>query len=554
MDQQVFLSERVHIEPVVNDWYAVPFLLSPATAAMVVSNHQMPIMQSYVQSPELHSQAVKSAALRGGPFLDYDGDVADIRGMIDRFVADLEPALALATDIKAVAGRLAEQFQGEPLAPIYADLPDSLRGRVELVYDTEHRASMRLIEPLMYRSTAFTCHRRGVVLSRRDGDGRRFLLSSPRLCGKGDIRLDLDWADERLRRLYAMRDRPVALGEALALLLSAGLAAEQVDLAKSLFTPVAPRRSAERQHRGEGVRVRAFGHACLLVQTAELSILTDPLISYDVDGISRFSYNDLPDRIDYVVITHGHQDHLILEFLLQIRHRVGAIIVPRSQRGMLQDPSLRLMLEHAGFDNVIELAELGSVSVPGGEIVGIPFMGEHGDLDVAAKFAYLFRLGCTTIACAADANNIEPSFFEQIRALTGPIDVLFLGMECEGAPMSWLYGPLLTRPLNRKLDMQRRLDGSNADRAMSLLDIFDVRALYIYAMGAEPWMSHISSIQYTERSLPIVESDKLIALSQARNIPSRRLFGREELLFRAGVPLTRELQLDHASCGQPQAV
>ena len=536
MDQSVYLAEQVHIEPVINHWYAVPFLLSPATAAMVVRNHQLPIMESYVRSPALHAQAVKSAALRGGPFLDYDGEVEDIKAMVETYRRDLAPALKLAEDLKALSARLADEFRGEPLAPVYAELPESLRGRVELVYDAQHRASVRLIEPLLYASPAFACHRRAILLSRRGDDGRRFLLSSPRLGGPDDILLELDWTDERLRRLCAMRDRPAPLEETIDMLLSAGLPPEKAALARSFFTAEPPRRDGDRDYRGEGVRVRAFGHASLLVQTTDVSILTDPLISYEVDGIPRYTYNDLPDRIDYVVITHAHQDHMILEFLLQIRHRVGAIVVPRAQRGAVQDPSLKLMLQHAGFDNVIELGELQSLAVPGGDMVGVPFLGEHGDLDVAAKFAYLFRIGGTSLACAADTNNIEPAMFEQIRALVGPIDTLFLGMECDGAPMSWLYGPLLTRPLDRKLDMQRRLDGSNAERASSLIDIFDIKSLYIYAMGAEPWMSHISSIRYNEESVPILESDKLIGECRARGLDSRRLFAKEELLLAPTAP------------------
>ena len=544
MDQSVYLAEQVHIEPVVNNWYAVPFLLSPATAALVVRNHQLPIMESYVRSPALHAQAVRSAALRGGPFLDYDGDVEDIRGMVETYRSDLAPALRLADDIKAVSARLADEFRGEPLAPVYAELPESLRGRVELVYDAQHRASLRLIEPLMYSSPAFACHRRSVLLSRRGDDGRRFLLSSPRVGGADDILLDLDWADPRLRRLCAMRDRPMPLAEAMEIFASAGLPPEKQALARSFLTIQPPQRRPGRDFAGDGVRVRAFGHASLLVQTRDVSILTDPLISYEVDGIERYTYNDLPDRIDYVVLTHAHQDHMILECLLQIRHRLGAIVVPKSHRGAVQDPSLKLMLQHAGFDNVVELGELEALPVPGGDMVGVPFLGEHGDLDIAAKFAYLFRIGGTSVACAADTNNIEPAMFRQVRELVGPIDTLFLGMECDGAPMSWLYGPLLTRPLERKLDVQRRLDGSNAERAESLIDIFDVKALYIYAMGAEPWMSHISSIRYSEESVPIVESDKFIAHCRSRGLDSRRLFGKEELLL-AGPGDAPPARVDH---------
>ena len=49
----------------------------------------------------------------------------------------------------------------------------------------------------------------------------------------------------------------------------------------------------------------------------------------------------------------------------------------------------------------------------------------------------------------ADSNNVEPRLYDHIRATTGDIDAMFIGMECDGGPLSWLYGPLLTRPLTK---------------------------------------------------------------------------------------------------------
>ena len=56
---------------------------------------------------------------------------------------------------------------------------------------------------------------------------------------------------------------------------------------------------------GNGVRWHYFGHACILVENETTSFLFDPVLSYTYEaGISRFTYDDLPDHIDYVVITH----------------------------------------------------------------------------------------------------------------------------------------------------------------------------------------------------------------------------------------------------------
>jgi hypothetical protein len=104
-------------------------------------------------------------------------------------------------------------------------------------------------------------------------------------------------------------------------------------------------------------------------------------------------------------------------------------------------------------------------------------------------------------------------------------------MECAGAPLSWVYGPLFTKPLLRKHDQDRRLNGSNCERAFKLVEQFNPKSVYVYAMGAEPWLEFISSIEYSEASEPIVESDKLIAACRERGLTAERLYGKKELIF-----------------------
>jgi hypothetical protein len=115
---------------------------------------------------------------------------------------------------------------------------------------------------------------------------------------------------------------------------------------------------------------------------------------------------------------------------------------------------------------------------------------------------------------------------------------MFLGMECDGAPLSWLYGPLMPKKLSRDQDGSRRLSGSDCAKGISLVDIFHPREVYVYAMGQEPWVEFISSIKYTDESNPIVQSNKLIGTCRDRGIAAERLYGEKELLYEKQITVT----------------
>jgi len=247
--------------------------------------------------------------------------------------------------------------------------------------------------------------------------------------------------------------------------------------------------------------------------------------------VSRYTYQDLPDSIDYVVITHNHQDHVLFETILQIKHKVKRFIVPASSGGALQDPSLKLILKKIGCKNVIELGQMESLELENGSITALPFLGEHSDLNVQCKAAHLVRIGNRSLLFAADSCNLEPRLYEHLYREVGDVNAIFLGMECDGAPLSWLYGPLLTRKIERAIDESRRLAGSNFDQAIDIVRRFNSKEIYVYAMGQEPWLGHIMSLKYTEQSRPIIESNRLIQECSANGIRAERLFGEKEIFI-----------------------
>lgn len=525
-ERRAYLKQNVVAEPLINQWYAWANLISPATAAMFIANSHLKIMQSFAAAPQVHVQALKNPAMRGGPFINYDASRAgEIKALIDKTSKEQAAMLQLAADIQSLSETLDREANGLSLEPLYSRVPESLRGYVELVYDLNNNPSIRFIEGLLYRSPYYNTASQSVALSLVEKDDRPFALSTPNLGDRGSVTFSIPFSSEALDELFKMRYQPQPIGYIREALEVPEAAHTQF---AEFFTEDPP--PAATRYDGDAVRIRYFGHACILIESKDVSILTDPVISYKHgNGIPRYTFEDLPPYIDYVLITHNHQDHCMFETLLQLRHKIGSVIVPKNNGGGLADPSLKFVLQNIGFGQVREIDELESLPIDGGAITGLPFLGEHADLNIRTKIAYLVSLKGRSVLCAADSNNIEPKLYEKIHSLFGDVNVMFLGMECDGGPLSWLYGPLLTKPIARKQDQSRRLDGSNYEKAIDIVNRLNPSQVFVYAMGQEPWLTYLTSIQYTDQSRPIVDSNKLVEDCRSRGLESERLFGHKEI-------------------------
>jgi L-ascorbate metabolism protein UlaG (beta-lactamase superfamily) len=526
--QEVYFKQNVVAEPLFNQWYAWSNLIPPATAAMYIANSHLKIMQSFVSTPEIHMAALENPEMLGGPYINYDARrVGEVKQLLDETLKGQAHMVEFAEAVKSFETLLHNEASGYSLQALYRKVPDALKGYVELVYDLHSRPSIRFIEGLLYRSKYYNTASQSVSMFEAASDERSFVFSTPRLREPGRLFLDVPFSHPGLDELFRMKQsaRPYeGVKEML------GVAAADEALFSTFFTTEEPRPRAA--YDGAGVRVRYFGHACVLIETKGVSILCDPVVSYkDVSGVDRYIHADLPETIDYALITHNHQDHIMFETLLQLRHKIRHVVVPKSSGGDRVDPSLKLVLRATGFDNAVEVDEMERIEVPGGEIIGLPFLGEHADLNIRTKSAYYVRLLGRSIVLAADSNNLESELYRHIHEALGDVDVFFIGMECDGAPMSWLYGPLLTRPLARKNDQSRRFDGSDFERGMAIVDTIRPKEVYVYAMGQEPWLTFLTSIQYTEQSRPIVESNKLVEECRRRGLTAERLYLKKEIML-----------------------
>lgn len=524
-----YLKPTIKAEPLIWRWYAWPYLIAPATAGCNIVERHLKIMQSYVQNPKIHAQAVKDPKMLGGPFIDLEGEsVSAIKDLIDETKVNCKTLIDLCSSLKELDKMILNEGKGGSLESLYLRVPSMLKGFVELGYDLNNHPSMRLIEAFLYKSY-YTDKHQEIALGNVNSDFRKFVFSTPRINQDDEVYLKIPFSDNRLDTLFKHKKEPCELKDIIKLF---NIEESQQKLFQSFFTTDILEQHSDNNYKGNGIRVRYFGHACILIETESTSILFDPVISYEISNdIPRYSFVDLPDNIDYIVITHSHLDHIMFETLLQLRYKTSHIVLPSNQKGGLADPSLKLILKNIGFTSLLELGELETINFKDGDILTLPFLGEHCDLNIQSKLSYCVSIKGKKFMLAADSNNLSEAIYDHIFDFTGPIDMLFLGMECEGAPLTWTYGPLLTNPLSRAHDQSRTLSGSDFNKAWSIVEKLKCKHAYVYAMGQEPWLNHVMALNYSPESKQIVESNKFVEMCLANGIESERLFGQKKWLI-----------------------
>ncbi|WP_062215849.1 MBL fold metallo-hydrolase [Streptomyces sp. NBRC 109706] len=484
-------------------------MINPLTAGLNLRERQLATLRSYLADPDLHTRAVADPGNYGRPFLNPSGAGFErLKTFHEEVTVDAAPLIDLADDFTAARVLVEEHADGGALAPLYGQLPASLRGIVELVYDDVNRASIRILEPVLYRSFRDTMARaQRISLLPRPDRAQPYIFNSPILPDASRFDLAVPFDAPALDALFAARWSSVdvpELGERL------GLAPERLARFAEFFTETEP---ATPPPVPDGtVRVRFFGHASVLLESAHAAVLLDPLLGYTDDGIDHFTVSDLPRRLDAIVLSHAHCDHVSVETLLQLRRVVDTVVVPGSASGSVLDPSLGQLLTALGFRAVTRLEELESATVGHRlTVTSLPFLGEHADLDIRAKMVPLVEIEGRRFVFATDTTPIEPELYRRLGDLLTGVDALFIGLECVGAPLSWLYGPLMGRMPDRRHNRGRRLNGADAAMAEQLARAIGVRRIFTYAMGFDPWLKHLTGSDYDPASPQKRECDRLEA-------------------------------------------
>ncbi|MEX2547141.1 MAG: MBL fold metallo-hydrolase [Chloroflexota bacterium] len=168
-----------------------------------------------------------------------------------------------------------------------------------------------------------------------------------------------------------------------------------------------------------------LGHSTVLVEMGGARILTDPVL-FDRITILRRTVSPLPpelyQRVDAVVISHLHLDHLDIPSLRLLGANTP-LIVPRGAGRLMR---------RSGFANVIELPTGQSVDVAGVRVTATPaahsgFRPPFGPN--AEAVGYLLEQGNERVYFAGDTD-----VFDEMADLTG-IDLALLPV--------WGWGPRL---------------------------------------------------------------------------------------------------------------
>lgn len=523
------LADSVVLEPLVNDYHAWWCVLAPLPAAMHAAGYQVPALRSFLRNPATHLRAARSPELAGGPFLALEESAKpDVERLLARTEARFADGAALYADLWSFMKVMLAEATGETMEPFYPRLPASLAGLVELTYDYFNRPTMRFDEGLLYASSHYKPDLQSMRLwsLRADAD-RPFYMSTPHFHGEGEIEWRVPFDDPAIDVIARLDVTPAPRAD-IVRALGPALGIEALD---AMLVPGEP--LVDPAFRGEGVRIRYVGHACVLLEGGGKSVLVDPFVSPrpSEGGVPRFSFADLPARIDYAMITHAHPDHLCLETLLRLRTRIGTLVVPRAHAVAFGDISLKRLAQRLGFKNVVELDTMDVIDFGGGAITGLPFLGEHGDILHGSKVTFLVELGGKRVLFAADSACLDIHGANRVRDAVGPIETVFMNMEIDGAPISWPFDALFPKERDKKKERTRKCRGSTPEEGLALLGALGAKRMFNYAMGYEPWLALIIGPSSAPDSPRMIAADKLLVSARQRGVEALRLEGSQDIIL-----------------------
>jgi Diiron non-heme beta-hydroxylase N-terminal domain len=113
VDEAVYLRPEVKIEPLVCGWYAWTHLASPLQQAMNVAYRQIPLLESFLRSPQVHFASAQDPALFGGPFVDLaEEDLPRVQDLPSDMERRCAPLIQVAQAIRELDQGVQEWARG----------------------------------------------------------------------------------------------------------------------------------------------------------------------------------------------------------------------------------------------------------------------------------------------------------------------------------------------------------------------------------------------------------------------------------------------------------
>jgi|TARA_B110000208_G_scaffold191920_1_gene260960 hypothetical protein len=231
-----------------------------------------------------------------------------------------------------------------------------------------------------------------------------------------------------------------------------------------------------------------INHATIVITRGDISIIVDPLLNFfDEENPASF-YDYVPKKIDYVLITHAHYDHIDLPTLLTLSNRIGKILIPKAS-GMDCDFSIRHTLEPYFPGRLIEMDSFELMQFrPDFSLTSLPFQGEHSDL-ISSKATWLISVSGKNLWFGADCRSLDSNLYKFVRSKFGVIDMIFIGIACEGSPLNRAY-PHFSRPVSNEKANTRTTKGAGHQEIYEMIKAFSPDSVYIYALGFEYWLKY----------------------------------------------------------------
>jgi len=184
---------------------------------------------------------------------------------------------------------------------------------------------------------------------------------------------------------------------------------------------------------GGALRVTLVGHATVLIQTRGLNILTDPVWSERASPVSwagpervhkpGIRFADLP-RIDAVLVSHNHYDHLDLDTLQRLWERDRPrIIVPLGNDAIIRDHDADIEVRALDWGERSRLSERVAVALE-----PLQHWSARGlfDRNEALWGAFVVTSPDGPIYFAGDTGYGDGRSFRRVRARYGPVRLAML--------------------------------------------------------------------------------------------------------------------------------